>query len=383
MTFSQCPQKTARSVRWSNHFGVSDSGEALNRCGYSNRNAAVRHAVRAPRIASLCFSLAAFLFATASSAGQSNPAPPSTEESYIPNSSSLPDLPEPQTSPQPAGKASAACLLKRAAVGMGWAAAQTGIVSQGNDAALGAAAAIGKPVTAPASDNDAMLVPCTTIERVISKIQVVKKLPPVNLYQRFLDGPQVLHMTPEQKAWLAARNVADPFNALTIMGSSAIAVAANSHSPYGPGFTGWGRYVGVSFTQNMTAEFFNTFLIPSIVHQDPHYYRMPTASIKRRIAHVFYHTVWTQGDNGKGMLNYADLVGFGIDDEISNLYVPGRQTNARATAERYGIALALAPTDSAITEFLPDIARKIHIRIVLVQQIINQVAANKSNAASP
>ena len=63
---------------------------------------------------------------------------------------------------------------------------------------------------------------------------------------------------------------------------------------------------------------------------------MPNASIKRRIGHAIYQVVWTQGDNGKGMVNYADLVGFAIDDEIGNLYVPGRKTNLPASAERYG-----------------------------------------------
>jgi hypothetical protein len=41
---------------------------------------------------------------------------------------------------------------------------------------------------------------------------------------------------------------------------------------------------------------------------------------------------------------------------------------------RYGVGLATAPTDNFITEFLPDLARHIHIRIVLVQRIIDQVS---------
>ena len=84
--------------------------------------------------------------------------------------------------------------------------------------------------------------------------------------------------------------------------------------------------------------------------------------------------VWTQGDNGKGMPNYANLVGFAIDDEIGNLYVPGRQTDLPASAARYVIGLATAPTDNFVTEFLPDVARHIHVQVVVIQRIINQVA---------
>jgi hypothetical protein len=205
-----------------------------------------------------------------------------------------------------------------------------------------------------------------------------KPLPPKNWFERFLNGPEVKPMTPREKAHLAERNVIDPFNGLTILGISAIGVAANSHSPVGPGFPGWGRAVGIGYTEDMTGQFFGTFAIPSLVHQDPHYHRMPKASIKRRVAHTFEQVVWTQGDNGKPMMNYAALAGFAVEGQIANLYVPGLQTHASATAERYGISLALAPTDNMITEFVPDIARRIHVRIVMIQWIINQVAKTPS-----
>jgi hypothetical protein len=208
----------------------------------------------------------------------------------------------------------------------------------------------------------------------------VPHAPIINWYARFLNGAEVKPMTPDEKAWLAVHNLLDPFNLLTITGEAAIAVAADSHSPYGPGVPGWGRYVGVSFTEDMTGEFFGTFLIPSIVHQDPHYHREPHATIKHRIMHAALQVLWTQGDNGRGMLNYADLVGFALDDEIGNLYVPGQATRGSATASRYFIGLATAPIDNYITEFLPDVARHIHVQVVVIQRIINQVARTDNGA---
>jgi hypothetical protein len=205
-------------------------------------------------------------------------------------------------------------------------------------------------------------------------------MPMINWYARFLNGPEVKPLTPDEKLRLAAHNLLDPFNLITIGGEAAISVAANSHSPYGPGVPGWGRYVGVSFTQDLTGEFFGTFLIPTLVHQDPHYHREPHASIRHRIAHAAVQVLWTQGDNGRGMINYANIGGFGIDDVISNLYVPGQQTRASATTERYFTGLATAPVDNFVTEFLPDVARHIHIQIVVVQRVINQVARTDSTA---
>jgi hypothetical protein len=195
-----------------------------------------------------------------------------------------------------------------------------------------------------------------------------------NWYERFIKGPQQKPLTPRDKAWLAARNVLDPFSLLAVAGEAGIAVAANSHSPYGPGMPGYGRYVGVSFTQDMTGEFFGTFLIPSLVHQDPRYYREEHAPIHGRIEHAIVQVFWTSGDNGKGMPNYANLGGFAFDEAIADLYVPGRVTTPGATAERYAIDLASAPIGNFVEEFLPDVASHIHLQVPLIQRIINQVA---------
>ena len=199
------------------------------------------------------------------------------------------------------------------------------------------------------------------------------------LFARFLNSATPLPLTARQKFILAARNVSDPFNLLTIAGVSAISIASDANTADGPGLRGFAKNAGVSLSQDTTGEFFGTFLIPSLAHQDPHYHRMPTASMKKRIAHCLYQVVWTQGDNGKGMLNYADLVGFALDDAIGSLYVPGQQTNFRADAERYGIVLATAPIDNIITEFVPDLARRIHVQVVVIQRIVNQFATTGPN----
>jgi hypothetical protein len=267
--------------------------------------------------------------------------------------SALPDAPEPQTARptnvDTAPPAANPCDVRNAGGSMA------------TTAAMRAAEAAATP---GAMDNP----------KVVNTVLCVPHLPIIDWYARFLTGPQVKALTPLQKLHLAERNLLDPFNLLTISGEAGIAVASNSHSVYGPGMYGYGRYVGVSFTEDMTGEFFGTFLIPTITHQDPHYHRMPQASIKRRVAHAIYQIAWTQGDNGKGMVNYADLVGFVCDDAVGDLYVPGQQTNLRASAKRYATGLATAPIDNFVTEFVPDIASHIHVQIVVIQRIINQVA---------
>lgn len=280
------------------------------------------------------------------------------QDNHAASPMAVPEAPQPQQKP-PVLPPANDCELRNAA------------------ATMAATAGVRADTVAEANGN-----PVTEAPRIVGVTLCVPHMPViVNWYARFLNGPQVKALTPLQKAHLAGRNLVDPFNLLTIAGLGAFAVGLNSHSAYGPGFHGYVKYFGVSFTQDMVGEFFGTFLVPSIVHQDPHYHRMPNASIQRRVFHCLTQVVWTEGDNGESMINYGNLVGFAASESINNLFVPGIQTNVSATATRYGVDLATAPIQNFITEFLPDLASRFHVRIVLVQSIVNQVARTEVTAS--
>ena len=74
------------------------------------------------------------------------------------------------------------------------------------------------------------------------------------------------------------------------------------------------------------------------------------------------------------MPNYATLLNYPVSAEISNLYVPGIRGNGPSTVARIFLGLATEPIGSLIAEFLPDLARRIHVRVVIVQHILDQVA---------
>jgi hypothetical protein len=198
--------------------------------------------------------------------------------------------------------------------------------------------------------------------------------PNIDAFVRFLDTSTPLPLTPRQKFILAARNVSDPFNLLTIAGLSAITVAVDPHTADGPGIPGFAKNAGVSLSQNMTGEFFGTFLIPSLVHQDPHYHRMPNLPVRKRIVHVLDSVVVGQSDQGLPMFNYATVFGTICTNAMGNLYVPGRNNSFGSSTARIAISLATNPIGNAITEFVPDLARRVNVQVVIVQRIINRVA---------
>lgn len=186
--------------------------------------------------------------------------------------------------------------------------------------------------------------------------------------------PKVGPLTSMDKLRIAASDVVDPFNLLTIAATAAITVGSDPDTGYGPGMKGWAKNSGTLLTEDMTGAFLVTFAIPSITGQDPRYHRMPGAPIKRRVMHVIVQPVWTRSDKGDPMPNYGMLIGVPAAITLSNVYVPGRKQGVWPTAQSSAIAIASAPLDNLVSEFLPDVAKRVSIHIVLIQSIVNHIA---------
>jgi hypothetical protein len=241
-------------------------------------------------------------------------------------------------------------------------------------------AAVRTPAPQPCKADDPRTseIVTTTADPAV-KVPPCMPLPNRNPYQRFLNYRDPLPLTPRQKGLLAIHDLLDPSNLFTIGANAGFTVGIDSHTAYGPGLKGFGRDVGYSLVQDATGEFVSTFVLDSLLHEDPHYHRSPKTTIPRRFLHAISHTVISQHDDGTRMPNYSTLLTYPISAEIANLYVPGVHGNGPSTVERIATGLASDPIDNLITEFLPDFASRIHIRIVFVQQILTNVSAEASH----
>ncbi|WP_125485284.1 hypothetical protein [Edaphobacter aggregans] len=247
-------------------------------------------------------------------------------------------------------------------------------LNQDNVVAVGEAAvkASGKPPSCNA--KKAMGFIYVDPKRAGEKPQPCSEL--VYPYQRFLGTNVVIPLTWQQKGYLALHDVTDPGSLATIALISGITTAADPHSAYGPGLKGWGKNAGVSLLQNATAEFFGTFAVPSIMHQDPRYYRRPDLPFKNRLIYSISRTIISRHDDGSPMPNYGTLFEYPINAELSNLYVPGIESDGASTVKRILVGYAIDPTNNILAEFLPDVAKHVRIRIIFIQQFLNNIAAN-------
>jgi hypothetical protein len=201
-------------------------------------------------------------------------------------------------------------------------------------------------------------------------------------FSQYLKWPDVVPLTARDNLRSAVRGVIDPFNLMTIAGDAAVGIGSDSHTAYGPGFEGFSKYAGVSLTEDMTGEFFGTFLVPSIFHQDPHYHREPFVSVKRRFLHTMVAVVWAQSYTGQPMFNYANFLGGIATAVVSNTFVPGPNRQGFGnTAQRLALAFAISPSGNMIEEFVPDLASHVNLRVVIFQRILNSVTLEESGVA--
>ncbi len=85
--------------------------------------------------------------------------------------------------------------------------------------------------------------------------------------------------------------------------------------------------------------FFDDAFIPSLVHQDPRFFRKGTGSVKSRIWWGIRSQFVAFSDQGKSMPNYGSIVGLPMATALSNAYLPAKNVSFGQTME--GIAIRI------------------------------------------
>ena len=162
-----------------------------------------------------------------------------------------------------------------------------------------------------------------------------------------------------QKFQLAARDSFDPGTFLLAGGFAGIGQASNSTPSYGQGMAGYGRYYGSTYGDLMIGNFMTDGVYPSLLHQDPRYFRRGTGSAASRLAYAAGQIFVTHGDNRRTQFNFSEICGNATAVAISNAYNPDNRTASDAVG-RLGIQLGVDMAGNILKEFAPDLYRKVH-----------------------
>ena len=130
---------------------------------------------------------------------------------------------------------------------------------------------------------------------------------------------------------------------------------------YGQGAEGYGKRYGALLANHEAGSFFENFLFPSLLHQDPRYFRLGDGHpLFLRVPYAATRVLVTQADSGRPTFNSSLLLGLLFVDSLTNAYYPRPQRGFGETMSRFGGSVLSSAETNLLREFMPDMLRIFH-----------------------
>ncbi len=171
-------------------------------------------------------------------------------------------------------------------------------------------------------------------------------------------GMQPTPLTSGQKFKLAVQYL-NPYTFAFVAAEAGVNQARNSPKEYGQGAEGFGKRYGAGFADGLTAGILITGVYPSLLRQDPRYYRLGEGNSSHRTGYALTRILVTRQDSGRKVLNFSEILGSFSSSALAVTYYPKSQRNFSDVAERAGIQFAFDAGFNVLKEFYPDIERKL------------------------
>jgi len=185
-------------------------------------------------------------------------------------------------------------------------------------------------------------------KRILGIIPNYRTSPTLNNYQP---------LTAEEKFKIASEDAFDRGTAGLAVLFGGESQLMNSNRSFGQGGAGFGRYVGASYGDFVIGDYMTEAIYPTLLHQDPRYFRRGVGSGWSRLGYAMGQIFWTHRDSGGTQFNYSEIIGNSTAVAISNAYYADNRT-AGDGVSRLGVQLGVDMASNVLKEFWPDLERK-------------------------
>ena len=131
---------------------------------------------------------------------------------------------------------------------------------------------------------------------------------------------------------------------------------------YERGLMGLGQHYGINLATSETSVFFERFFFPTLLKQDPRYFRNPDLPFFKRALYSISRVVITRSDSGHVTFNASKVLGGATSQALSDLYVPGHAQGMGPIRDRVTFDLLRDAGMNLVHEFWPDMRRKVFHR---------------------
>jgi hypothetical protein len=131
----------------------------------------------------------------------------------------------------------------------------------------------------------------------------------------------------------------------------------DQHPEFGQGMKGYGKRLGGSVADQLVGNFMTESVMPSLLRQDPRYFRRGQGSVLSRTSYAASRVFIARSDKGNWTFNYSEVTGNAISAAVGNAYYP-HERKLGDNLQRFYSQLATDAFSQILKEFWPDVKRK-------------------------
>jgi hypothetical protein len=165
-------------------------------------------------------------------------------------------------------------------------------------------------------------------------------------------------LTTKQKFDATSRSTFDWGQYLFCAGLAGIGQAQNVDPSYGQGVVGYAKRFGLAFADVSTENVMTTAVVPSLLHQDPRYYRMGKGKVLHRMGYSVSRIVVTRSDTGHEQFNFSEIGGALAAAGLYNAFHPSSDRTVGNTLSSWIWQVGYDTLFIGVREFWPDLRRK-------------------------
>jgi hypothetical protein len=166
-------------------------------------------------------------------------------------------------------------------------------------------------------------------------------------------------------SWGKFKLAANNSISLSAVGSALVAgaygQAIDSPSGYGQGGSGYAKRFGSGMARSASDNLFGTFLIASVMHEDPRFYVRRNLPFEQAVKYSAVRVVITRDDSAKLVVNYAGLLGPLAGEALANSYWPEQNRGVGSTLVRYAADLGWKFGGNLLRQYWPQINRRLQL----------------------
>jgi len=175
-----------------------------------------------------------------------------------------------------------------------------------------------------------------------------------------VEHPKVfVPLTAKEKFKIGAEDAFDTYSIPLAAVLAAIAQAKNDDASWGQGWLPYGKRLAAGYGDTVIGSFMTTGVFPSLLHEDPRYFRLGTGTKKARSWYALKRIFVIRNDRGGTEFNFSEFGGNAVAAGISLTYHSKAELNFSSWAGDYATQIAIDTVANQCKEFWPDIRHRL------------------------